>query len=94
MRVGDVAIALFRAEGRIYAMEDRCAHADYPLSNGSVEGCVVTCAAHGWNFDVRTGFDPEFADGFPVPCFAVREEGDEIWVDVEDEINAPRRSRS
>ena len=93
VRVGEVPVALFRAEGRIHAMEDRCAHADFPLSSGSVAGCVVTCAAHGWEFDVRTGFDPIHPDGFPVPCFAVREEGGEVYVDIEDVINDPRRRR-
>ena len=91
VRVGGIPVALFRAEGRIHAMEDRCAHADFPLSSGSLEGCVVTCQAHGWEFDVRTGFDPVHPDGFPVPCFAVREESGFVYVDVEEVVNDPRR---
>ena len=91
--VGEIPVVLFVAEGRIHAMEDRCAHEDFPLSKGSLRGCVVTCAAHGWPFDVRTGFHPEHPDGFPIPCFAVREDGGEIWVDVEDVINRRRRRR-
>ncbi len=93
VRVADIAVVLFLAEDRVHAMEDRCAHEEFPLSRGTLEGCIVTCAAHGWPFDVRTGFHPDDPDGFPIPCFAVREEGDEIWVDVDDVINRPRRRR-
>ncbi len=56
-----------------------------------MEGCVVVCPVHGWDFDVRTGFKPDKADGFPIPCYEVRVEDGEVFVDVEDEINHPRR---
>ncbi len=72
-------------------MEDACPHAGYPLHEGNLEDCVITCNAHGWPFDVRTGFDPDHEDGFPVPCFAIEIEGDDIRVDLEDRINDPRR---
>ncbi len=74
-------------------MEDACPHAGVPLSDGTLEGCVITCRAHGWPFDVRTGFDPDHADGFPIPCFAVELRGDEVLVDLAVRINDPRRSR-
>lgn len=94
VRVGELEVGLFRVQDAIYAMENRCPHGDSPLSEGELNGCVVVCAAHGWDFDVRTGFKPGDPDGFPVPCFAVRVEGDEIWVDVEDVINMrPKRKR-
>jgi 3-phenylpropionate/trans-cinnamate dioxygenase ferredoxin subunit len=73
-------------------MENRCAHSDSPLHDGELRGCVIVCPAHGWDFDVRTGFKPGDADGFPIPCFAVEVRGGEIWVDVEEIINR-RRSR-
>ena len=34
------------------------------------------------------GFDPVHPDGFPVPCFAVREESGSVYVDIEDVVNA------
>lgn len=72
-------------------MEDACPHAGYPLHEGDLVGCVITCRFHGWPFDVRTGFDPDDADGFPIPCFAVEVEGDDVRVDLENRINDPRR---
>ncbi|MCG8592167.1 MAG: Rieske 2Fe-2S domain-containing protein [Proteobacteria bacterium] len=91
VRVGETPVGLFRVGDRVYAMEDRCPHRDFPLTNGTLRGCVVVCAAHGWDFDVRTGFKPGDPDGFPIPCFAVRLEGDAVWVDVETVTNARRR---
>lgn len=35
----------------IYALEDRCAHRQVPLSKGTVDGDVVRCCYHGWSFD-------------------------------------------
>ncbi|MDP6979459.1 MAG: Rieske 2Fe-2S domain-containing protein [Myxococcota bacterium] len=91
--VAGLPVALFRVGDTVYAMEDRCPHADARLSGGSLEGCVVICPVHGWDFDVRTGFKPDDADGFAIPCYAVRIEAGEVFVDVEDEINHPRRGR-
>lgn len=91
--VDGVAIGLYRVGDEIHAMEDTCPHAGFPLAEGDFAGCVITCKAHGWPFDVTTGFDPDHADGFPIPCFAVEVEGSEIRVDLENQINDPRKNR-
>ena len=91
VRVGTVEIGLFRVGDEIYAMENRCPHADSPLSEGRLTGNVIVCRAHGWDFDVRTGFKPGDPDGWPIPCFAVRVEGDQVWIDLEVVINRRRR---
>ncbi|HEX8007914.1 MAG TPA: aromatic ring-hydroxylating dioxygenase subunit alpha [Trebonia sp.] len=44
-------IALYRgASGAVYAMEDRCAHRQVPLSMGVVEGDALRCCYHGWAY--------------------------------------------
>ena len=88
-----IGVGLYRVGEAVYAMEDACPHAGYPLSEGELDGCVISCRAHGWPFDIRTGFDPEHADGFPIPCFAVEVEGDEVRIDLATRINDPRRNR-
>ena len=93
VRIGDFEVALFAVEGHVYALEDRCPHADSPLSNGALSGCVIVCAAHGWDFDVRTGFKPDDPDGFPIPRFAAEVRDGEVWVDVERVENRPPRRR-
>lgn len=94
VRLEGVEIGLYRVGDEIYAMEDNCPHAGFPLSKGRLVGCVIECQAHGWPFDIRTGFDPDNADGFPIPCFAVRISGDCVEVDLEDQTNDPRRKRN
>ena len=44
-------IALYRGEsGAVYALEDRCAHRQVPLSMGVVEGEVLRCCYHAWAY--------------------------------------------
>lgn len=86
-----IGIGLYRVDEVVYAMEDACPHAGFPLSRGELSGCVITCDAHGWPFDVRTGFDPRQSDGFPIPCFAVKIEGDRVLVDPTVRVNDPPR---
>lgn len=46
------SVALFRtAEGRLSAVEDRCAHRQLALSLGAVTGDRLVCSYHGWSYD-------------------------------------------
>ena len=45
-------IVLARGKGgEVFALEDRCAHRQVPLSNGVVDGDNLRCGYHGWSFD-------------------------------------------
>lgn len=48
-------IALYHIRGQLFAVEDRCPHAGATLSEGEVDGSIVTCPRHGSQFDVCTG---------------------------------------
>jgi renierapurpurin 18,18'-hydroxylase len=44
-------IALYRGKsGTVYALEDRCAHRQVPLSMGVVEGDALRCCYHAWAY--------------------------------------------
>jgi phenylpropionate dioxygenase-like ring-hydroxylating dioxygenase large terminal subunit len=44
-------IALYRGEsGTVYALEDRCAHRQVPLSMGVVDGDTLRCCYHAWAY--------------------------------------------
>jgi hypothetical protein len=46
------SIAVFRGtDGRVRAVENRCAHRQLPLTEGAVVGCQLVCPYHGWSYD-------------------------------------------
>ena len=74
-------IALFNVDGDILALDNTCPHAGGPLGEGSLEGEVVECPWHGWEFNVRTGQCLENpAPEWTVPCFPARVENGIIQV--------------
>ena len=48
-------IALFNCEGKFFAIDDMCSHAEASLSEGEVYDCKVECPLHGAEFDLKTG---------------------------------------
>jgi nitrite reductase (NADH) small subunit len=52
---GDRIVALFNVDGTIHALDGICPHQGGPLGKGQLQGCIVTCPWHGWQFDVSTG---------------------------------------
>jgi phenylpropionate dioxygenase-like ring-hydroxylating dioxygenase large terminal subunit len=48
---GDPIVLVRPKEGDVFALANRCAHRQVPLSNGVVEGCVVRCGYHGWAYN-------------------------------------------
>lgn len=51
--VGNVAV--FNVDGKFCATADECTHKQGPLSDGELDGEVVTCPYHGAQFNVCTG---------------------------------------
>ena len=48
---GDPIVLVRPKTGPVFALEDRCAHRQVPLSRGTVEGCAVRCCYHGWAYE-------------------------------------------
>ena len=52
VRFAGEPIVLVRPEsGPVFALEDRCAHRQVPLSKGVVNGGAIRCCYHGWTYD-------------------------------------------
>jgi toluene monooxygenase system ferredoxin subunit len=66
--------------GCVAAFEDKCPHLGVALSEGTLDGEILTCRAHGWSYDVRTGrgLNPARAR---LVRFATRVDGDDVLVD-------------
>ncbi len=77
----DRIVALFNVDGSYYALDGVCPHQGGPLGKGKLEGCVVTCPWHGWQFDVRTGahqINPSVVHA----RFPVQVKDGEVWIDL------------
>jgi toluene monooxygenase system ferredoxin subunit len=62
-------VLLVKLGADVYAYEDRCAHLGVALSQGTLAGDVLTCSAHHYQYDVRTGHgvNPRSARMKPMP---------------------------
>ena len=75
-------LALFNVDGTIYAMDDSCLHHGVSLGTSSVEGKIVTCRGHGWQYDVTTGSTLN-VQGCGVASYPVKIVDGEIMVAIE-----------
>jgi 3-phenylpropionate/trans-cinnamate dioxygenase ferredoxin subunit len=73
----DHRVAVFRIGDTVYAIGDRCSHAEASLSEGGVFGLEVECPRHGAEFDLTTGRPGSLPATMPVPVYevAVRDGG-------------------
>lgn len=71
VRVGKIEVGLFNVGGTLHAYRNVCPHAGAPVCVGKIggtalpspvyeyawglEGCILRCPWHGWEFDLRTG---------------------------------------
>jgi nitrite reductase/ring-hydroxylating ferredoxin subunit len=91
------AIALARTEtGKVFALEDRCAHRQFPLSKGVVcAGGEIQCGYHAWRYD-DAGQITRIPHGAPdaparrgVRAYPCREAYERIFVFPGDPERAP-----
>ena len=73
--------ALFNVDGRIAAIDGICPHQGGPLADGPLEGTLVTCPWHGWQFDVCTGKTP-LGSKLKQTVYEVKVEGQDVMVAV------------
>jgi nitrite reductase/ring-hydroxylating ferredoxin subunit len=74
-------LALANVGGEFHAINNTCLHRGGPLGEGMLEGKIVTCPWHGWQFDVTTGKvvqNPTVA----VACYPTELRAGEVFVDL------------
>jgi len=89
-------ILLAKVADKYYAGDNRCPHMGGKLSQGKLEGTVVTCPRHGSQFDLRDGQVVRWLKGSglvsmvgkalksprPLATYNVRVEDDRIWIEI------------
>lgn len=82
--VGEHRIAMFRIEDEVYAIGDRCSHAEASLAEGEVWDHSVECPRHGSEFDLRTGEPGALPATQPVPVYPVSIEDGTVYLELEN----------
>jgi 3-phenylpropionate/trans-cinnamate dioxygenase ferredoxin subunit len=87
VRIGDVPVVLVRDGDEVHALRDECPHASMTLSEGEVTRKGLECWMHGSCFDLRTGEPSSPPATEPVDVYAVRVDGDDVFVDPGTTLN-------
>ncbi|HEY1368642.1 MAG TPA: Rieske 2Fe-2S domain-containing protein [Gaiellaceae bacterium] len=103
VEIGGHRVGLFRVEGSLYALADRCPHRGAPLCAGAVAtpvevtdgavaigkpASVVRCPWHKWDYEIATG-RCLVDEKLRVRSYAVRLEGDDVVVSLDRPAVAP-----
>jgi nitrite reductase (NADH) small subunit len=81
IQVAGKAVALAHVDGKFYAIDNTCLHRGGPLGQGSLEGRIVTCPWHGWEYDVTTGKVVQNPSA-GVSCYPTEIRGEEVFIDI------------
>jgi 3-phenylpropionate/trans-cinnamate dioxygenase ferredoxin subunit len=82
--VGERTIAMFRIGDEVYAIDDRCSHAEASLAEGEIFDSAVECPRHGSEFDLETGEPNSLPATSPVPVYEVSIEDGVVYLNLED----------
>jgi 3-phenylpropionate/trans-cinnamate dioxygenase ferredoxin subunit len=77
-------VIIFNVAGIYYCIADLCTHDDGPLEDGELNEFSVECPRHGACFDIRSGAALNLPATTPIPTFAVKVEGGEVFVESPD----------
>jgi 3-phenylpropionate/trans-cinnamate dioxygenase ferredoxin component len=68
----------------VFALEDVCSHAEFPLTDGDVDGTAIECALHGSRFDLRSGKPLGPPATQPVRTYPVSVVDGDVYIDLEN----------
>ncbi len=84
VRDGMDEIAVWQADGRVYAISAVCAHQHTAtLHEGTRHGTMVTCPLHGWIYSLETGC--AVAGSGVLKTYPVKVERGVVYVEIDDE---------
>ena len=75
-------VALFRIDDAVYAIGDRCSHAEASLAEGEVFDDVVECPRHGSEFDLRTGEPGALPATRPVAVYPIEVDDGDVYLEL------------
>jgi 3-phenylpropionate/trans-cinnamate dioxygenase ferredoxin subunit len=85
--VGKHVVAVVRIADRVYAIGNRCSHAEVSLADGEVDcdAKELECVRHGSSFSLETGEPSTLPATQPVPVFVAEVRDGDVFVSREPE---------
>ena len=83
VRLNNISIALFRHQGKVYALKNKCSHQGAPIHEGYVRDGYAVCPHHQWQFRLNNG---AFINNelIKLKTYPVREENGIVHVCLDD----------
>ncbi len=80
-------LAVARIGEAVYAIGDRCSHANFSLADGfvSADDCMLECPKHGSRFSLVTGAPDSPPAVKAVPVYDVRVDGSDVIADLPED---------
>jgi len=72
-------VALFRHNGRFFALDNQCPHQGGPLGEGHFDGDSIVCPWHHWDFHLETG-QSRMGPDVCVRAYKVEVEGEDVYI--------------
>jgi toluene monooxygenase system ferredoxin subunit len=75
----ETRICVANAGGTLYACQAACPHQAVALCEGMLDGTILTCLEHLWQWDLRSGEAHGLAEE-PLAVFALEIVGDDVYL--------------
>lgn len=80
--IGDTDVIVVNPEGgQLCAFNARCPHQDQSLAAAELDGSILTCPAHLWQFDTHTGQGVN-PTGCRLHSYPLKVEGENVLIDL------------
>ena len=82
--VGNRAVAVVRIDDKVYAIGDKCSHADVSLSDGEVlpDSKELECIRHASCFSLETGKPNTLPATQPVPVYVTTIDNGNVFIEL------------
>ena len=75
------ALALYNVNGTFACTDNTCLHRGGPLGEGMLDGGVVTCPWHGWQYNVKSGAC-YVNNALTLKTYPTKTEGNDVMVEL------------
>ena len=91
--VGSTPVVIVRIEDSVYALHDKCSHADVVLSDGEVDCDLKTieCVRHGSRFELETGRPDTLPATQPVRVYKAKVVDGQVVIDDSEDVTKDAR---